>query len=236
MSGTSSGTYTWFPPVTELVLDAFERCGKADLDGLNAQLMQSAKRSMNMVLQSWSNRGVNLWTLDLVSLPLAVNQGGEASPIAVDSSVIDILDVYRRIGSGLTQTDLLMFVLSRDDYAAMPVKTQQGPPTSYWFDRFSTQQLYIWPLPDLANTYTLRYYCFRRVQDADAVGAQTPDIPLRFVEAFTAGLAAHLSWKWAPDRTDKLLAYYEKMFQEAQVEDREKVPLRITPSLAAYNA
>lgn len=66
--GQPSGTYNWGnasggpPLISELVLEAYERCGKIGID-LTSQYIQSARRSLNLVLSSWANRGPNLWTI-----------------------------------------------------------------------------------------------------------------------------------------------------------------------------
>lgn len=66
--GLPSGTYNWgnttggAPLISELVLEAYERSGKIGVE-LTSMMVQSARRSLNLVLSSWSNRGVNLWTV-----------------------------------------------------------------------------------------------------------------------------------------------------------------------------
>jgi hypothetical protein len=87
VSGTS-GTYGFNPAFSEIALDAFERCG-ISLQTLTDQSgrIQSARRSMNFVLSSWSNRGVNLWTVDerIQFMPQGIFQFFD------DASCIDIL-------------------------------------------------------------------------------------------------------------------------------------------------
>ena len=87
MSGTT-GTFNFNPSVSEMVLDAFERCGQP-FQSLTDQAdrVQSARRSMNFVLSSWSNRGINLWTVDEIHqfMPQGVIQYFD------DASCINIL-------------------------------------------------------------------------------------------------------------------------------------------------
>ena len=87
--GLPSGTYTWgagTPPISELVLDAYERCGKLGVE-LTSQYIQSARRSLNLVLSSWANRGINLWTVQQV--PQYMPQG--VGMYVDDASCVDIL-------------------------------------------------------------------------------------------------------------------------------------------------
>jgi hypothetical protein len=54
--------------------------------------------------------------------------------------------------------------------------------------------LTLWPVPDTAQTYTLVYWRLRRIQDA-GTGANTMDVPFRFLNCMVAGLAYMLSMK-----------------------------------------
>ena len=96
----------------------------------------------------------------------------------------------------------------------------------------------VWPTPNNpGNQYTLVYYRMRRVQDA-GTGIYTEDIPFRFIPAMVAGLAYHLSMKLEdvdPNRPAALQAEYEKQFQLAADEDREKASIRFVPRNLFYS-
>ena len=53
--------------VAEYVEEAFERCGLEVRTGYD---LKTAKRSLNLLLADWANRGLNQWTIKQVSLPL----------------------------------------------------------------------------------------------------------------------------------------------------------------------
>lgn len=86
MSGTSSGTFLYNPPISELSIEVFERCGKATTELTTAQIA-SIRRSINLVLVTFANRGVNLWTVAEFKsyMPQGVNQ------YFVPQQVIDVL-------------------------------------------------------------------------------------------------------------------------------------------------
>jgi hypothetical protein len=72
----------------------------------------------------------------------------------------------------------------------------------------------------------------RRIQDAGA-GAQTPDINFRFYPALVSGLAYYIAQK-EPElmpRVPMLQAEYERQFELAAGEDREKAAVRWTPRI-----
>jgi len=94
----------------------------------------------------------------------------------------------------------------------------------------------IWPTGNPGTQYTLIYWRLRRVQDAGN-GVNTQDIPFRFIPAMVAGLAFHLSVKLPdvePQRVLFLQAEYEKAFQLAADEDREKASVRWVPRNMNY--
>jgi len=226
---TTSSTYKFNPTNSEIVLDAFDRLQIRGPE-ITAPQIVSARRSMNYIFTRLDNLGVNLWCVDLISVPLI--QG--TISYSVDLSTIDILDVYRTIVSGGATQDIILSSLSRTDYASIPNKTVQAPPTSYWFERTLTPTIKLYPAPDQTSYYTLNYYRMRQIQDANPVNNQTADIPVRFQEMLTSALAAHLAIKWKPDMAAALQAYSDKVWAEAALEDRERVSLYISPDLGGY--
>ena len=88
----------------------------------------------------------------------------------------------------------------------------------------------VWPTPDAGTTYTFVYWRLRRMQDAgDGLNGQ--DVPFRFIPCMVAGLAYYLSMKipGAEGRLSTLQAEYERQFDLAASEDREKASNRFVP-------
>lgn len=56
--------------VADYIEEAFERCGKTARTGYD---LKTAKRSLNLLLAEWANRGLNQWTIAETSIPLAAN-------------------------------------------------------------------------------------------------------------------------------------------------------------------
>lgn len=391
MTGTS-GTTLWNPPISDLAIECFERVGIRSA-ALTADQMFSFRRSINLILSTFSNKGVNLWKIDQQSIPLyqsvytysvpsntisvldmflrtyqmgtAVNvtpnftttlnsttvtivQASSSAvvggfiqivvPVSIGgivllgfyqvTSVIDVntytitipsaatfganggtvplfastassttitvtlsnhgllagspfivqiptlvggvtlsgtytvLSVtdanvftftssyptgaidYQYENSGLAQiavqsisyqpVDRVLSPMSRTDYNSLPNKTQQGIPTIFWFDRLLSPTLTFWQVPDGNGPYQIFYYRMTQIDDAYPVNGQTADVPQRFFEALCAGVAFHLSMKWAADRSVALKAYYDSVLNEALEEDEEKVIFRIQPDISGY--
>lgn len=388
----ASGSYAYDPSLSDIGIDAFERCG-IRVASLTADQMVSLRRSMNSVLVRWSNRAINLWSVDLQVIPLVqgvvtydiptstvtmletyirnyqlgatvdfapafattvaskvvtitlANNGFEVGgwisvviPVSIGgiivfgfyqvASVIDdntftilagdaaatlasggvvplfdttadtatvgvtlpnhgylpgdafIVQVQTVVGgitllgtytintvvsadqftflayynAGQTDSgdendgnaqiagqdnaqepvDRLITPISRTDYAAISAKFFQGGVTSYYYDRQINPKVTIWLAPDGNGPYELRYYRMAQMMTATPAGLETGGFPYRFIEAFTAEVAAHLAMKWVPDKMDVLSAYAKDAWAEASYEDRERVTLSIYPALGSY--
>ena len=58
---TTSSSTNFELDVAEYIEEAFERCGLELRTGYD---LQTAKRSMNIMLAEWANRGLNQWTIE----------------------------------------------------------------------------------------------------------------------------------------------------------------------------
>jgi hypothetical protein len=96
----------------------------------------------------------------------------------------------------------------------------------------------LWPTPNPpGNQYTFVYYRLRRMQDAGAGGTYEQDIPFRLLPCFVAGLAYHMAMKKPevdPNRIMMLQADYEKQWDLASSEDRDKASVRFVPRNMFY--
>jgi hypothetical protein len=225
----TSGTYLFAPSVGELVLNSY---GRIQLRGpaLVAQHWYDARFEGNFLQIEWSNKGVNLWTVDLQSIPLVQGQ----ATYSVPSNTVTILDTYVTTTSGGATQDRLILGISRADYAAQPNKQVQGPPTSWWFDRLIAPTITLWPVPDNGGPYTLNYYRYRMVQDAVIPGGIQPEIPIRWLDAWAAGLAHRLARLHAPALEAVRKADKEEAWFTASTQDVENAPIRIQPMISNY--
>ena len=202
--------------VAEYIEEAFERCGLEVRTGYD---LRTAKRSLNLMLAEWANRGLNQWTIKQRSLALV--QGDGEYPLSSD--VIDVLSVVLRRGN----TDYALSRVSRDTFISIPNKTTQGRPSQFFLDRQNTPNLKIWPVPE-NSTDVIYYDGLTRMDDADSQ-VNTMDMPFRFYPCLAAGLAYYISMKRAPDRIQLLKAVYEEEFERAMTEDRDRSSFNVVP-------
>lgn len=226
----ASGTYAFAPSVGEMVLNAYARC-TIRRPSLTAEHFADARAEANYLQIEWSNRGVMLWTVDLQSISLTEN----VATYDVDPTTITVLDAYIRTTSNGVNTDRVIGPISRSEYSAFPNKTSNpAPPTVFWYDRLISPTITVWPVPDGNGPYTLNFYRYRQVQDANIPSGVTPEVPQRWLDAACAGLAARLAAIHKPEMVDRLDARAERAFTIAANQDVEGVPFYILPQLSGY--
>ena len=218
---TTSSSTDFELDVAEYIEEAFERCGLEVRTGYD---LQTAKRSLNILLADWANRGLNQWTIEQRTQSLT---SGTAE-YSLGTDVFDILNAVIRRGT----TDFTISRISRDQYINIPVKSTTGRPSQYFLDRQITPNLKLWATPE-NSTDTFVYDALTRIQDADTA-KNTMEVPFRFYPCLTAGLAYYLAMKKAPDRIQILKAVYEEEFERASAEDRDRSNLTLTPSSTYY--
>lgn len=197
---------------------------------------RTARRSLNMLVMQWANRGYNLWTLEQGSIPMV--QGQIVYDLPIDT--VDLAEQVIRTQTGQNQTDINITRISLDTYSTIPNKNAQGRPIQVWINRRSGAttaadevqypQINVWPCADQDNFYTFIYWRLRRMQDVGN-GTTTQDVPFRMIPALVAGLAYEIAQK-IPDgqmRLQQLKADYDEQWMLASDEDREKAPLRLAP-------
>ena len=221
----TSGTTTFNPDLTEIVEEAFERCGGELRTGYD---LRTARRSMNLMFTDWASRGINMWTMEQGQQILTPGTATYNLP----ADTVDLLDHVIRTGAGSasTQADLTITRISEPTYSSIPNKLQQARPIQIWIERLNTPRFTVWPVPDNSQTYTLVYWRLRRIQDAGD-GVNTMDMPFRFYNAMVAGLSYYLAMKvpGAIERLQILKQQYDEAWQLAADEDREKAAVRFVP-------
>ena len=227
---TTSGTTTFNLDLTDLVEEAFERAGSEMRSGYD---LRTARRSLNLMFTDWANRGINMWTIEQDEIALTPNVGTYNLP----SDTVDLIEHVIRTGSGTSQADLSVSRISVSTYASIPNKLATGRPIQVYIDRVSpTPTVNMWPVPDTAQTYTLVYWRLRRIQDA-GTGANTMDVPFRFLNCMVAGLAYMISIKvpGGLERVTLLKQQYDEAWELAATEDRDKSSSRFVPRYMAIN-
>src|ERR1700735_462476 len=114
MTLAPSGTYTFGLSQADLFLEVMDRI-EVRGPAITTAHTESFRRSINLELQSWANRGVLLWAVVQAS-PLALVQGQATYTLPTDC--VQMLDTYYSIPNGDgTYTDRLILPMTRTEYA-----------------------------------------------------------------------------------------------------------------------
>ena len=235
----TSNTYAFNPGLGELTLYAYNLIGVRNTAVLQEH-MEAARMATNMLLARWSNQGVNLWCVDLITTPLVTGQ----STYDVDGNTVMILDAYVQNDDSGANIDRIILPVSRTEYASYPNKEQQGFPTVYWFDRLISASrstgsngptVTLWPVPNTDNgPQSLKYYRVRQIQDSAYSNGQTVEIPYLWLEAFAYGLAYRLAQVWSPAMAMGLKPMADESYQIAADQNVETAQQYISPMLGGY--
>jgi hypothetical protein len=219
----TSGTTTFNLEISEIIEEAFERCGLQSKTGYD---IETARRSLNLLSLEWVNRGLNFWTVEQGTKTLTAS----TSTVTMDSDTVDLIQHWIRDGSGTSQSDLPISRFSVSQYSTIPNKLTEGRPVNLYIDKQrDAPVVYFWPTPDKA--YTFVYQQIRRIEDTGAVGSTDPDVPARFLPALVSGLAYMISQKYPESfvRSAELKSEYEFQWQLAEQEDRDRASVHFVP-------
>ena len=242
MANTTSGTTTFDKTfsVDEIVEEAFERLGIQQVSGYQ---LKTSRRSLNIMLQEWGNRGIHYWEIGELDLDLIEGQAeykffrAAADGTSATSNpngiygISDVLEAQLRSNRTATdQSDSPMTKVDRSTYAAFSNKLSKGTPNQYWVQRFIDHvSISVYPTPDSTNaSKDMHFYYIKRIQDIGAYTNAT-DMPFRFIPCMVSGLSYYLSMKYAPQLTQNLKLIYEDEFQRALAEDGSASSTHITP-------
>jgi len=225
---TTTGTYAYDPALSDLMIAAYGRC-LIRRTALTTEHLFDAATAANLLQVEWSNQQVNLWTVDLQSIPLTEG----VATYNVDPATVMIMAAYIATNTAPEQ-DRIIISIDRDTYASFPDKQTEGPPTVYWYNKQILPTITVWQPPDGNGPYTLKFYRARQMQDASAPNGVNAEVPYRFLEAYTAGLARKLAELYAPAELQRLMLQEQKSWDKASQRDIEDAPLRIVPAMSTY--
>ena len=135
-------------PIDEIFEEAYERVGLRDVSGYH---LTSARRSLNIMLQEWANRGLHYWEIDETNIDLVEGQAeyhffrsaaddtsdsnrAQATTNQTASTIFGIDDVleatHRTNRTQTSQQDVAMTKINRSTYQGLSNKYSAiEPPT-----------------------------------------------------------------------------------------------------------
>ena len=219
----TSGTYDFSMDIDEVIQEATEMIGGEQTLGHEPK---SARRSINLLLQDWQNRGILLWTAGTTAISVSTS----VTSYALTSSTIDITEaVVRR-----DNVDLQLERITMEEYLKIPRKSQTGRPNQYAIRRDrGNPVLFLWPIPE-NTTDILKLEQVKYTEDVTKSAGQNADISRRFLPCLTTGLAYYMAMKRPGidvGRIGLLKAEYEERLTNAMNEDRERASAYFLPRI-----
>jgi|TARA_B100001109_G_C18752293_1_gene421967 hypothetical protein len=211
------------PDLPDIFEEAYERAGLELNTGYD---LRTARRSLNIMLLEWQNRGLNLFTIDEGTLAIAAGTATYTMPV----DTIDVIEHNIRTGTGTNQVDTALERISVSNYAAQSNKNTTGKPSQIYVQRLAAEtKVTLWPVPD--TTYTLAYFRLKGIDGLATGVGTTAAIPPRFIPCLVAGLAYQIAMKKpeSADRVVPLRQEYEYQFELAAGEDAETASIRFVP-------
>lgn len=226
---TSSAAYNFDPAFSDVILAAYSRI-QVRRTALVAEHLTDAYNEGNFLLSEMANKQPLLWKSELISQ--ALTQG--TATYTLPKNVVMLLLVYIETGSGSSQNDRVLGPLSTVEYASIPNKTSQAPPTSFWFNRLITPEITFWQVPDGNGPYTAFMRAVTQAQDVVTANGVTLDLPYRALDYFVAGLAHRLARIYKPELEQIRKQDAMEAWTVFAGNDVENTPMFIAPQLGAY--
>lgn len=218
----TSGTYSFSMDIDEVIEEAMEMIGGEATLGNEPK---SARRSINLLLQDWQNRGIQLWTVGTTTVTVTTS----VTSYTLGGENVDVLEAVLNRDS----VDIQLERISMEEYLKIPRKGQTGRPTQFAVRRErDASKVFLWPIPE-NSTDALKLETFTYMQDVTR-SSQTADISRRFYPCLTAGTAYFMSMKRPgvdAGRIAMIKQEYEERLMRAQEEDRERASMFVLPGL-----
>lgn len=239
VSGTTTFTYTR----DQVIAFAMRKLGILELGVTpDATSIANFNESLNLLLKSWITKGVKIWTLQELTLPLVAGQttyniGPVGSAPGTVHLIADkpmkLIQAWLRNTSVTPQNDIPLQVISQHNYNEFGSKFSTG--TSNSVQMFvgreqATVNVYLTPDATAAGMYQLHMLTQRTLYDA-GTAASTLDIPAEWMYALGWNLALDgiLDYGVSAERAQMIAAGATKFLAEAEDYDSEYNSIYFTP-------
>lgn len=229
----TSGSSDFNETARGIATAALRMVGACPLDETpDATLAATALEQLQFMMKTWgADPDPKLWLVSAASLTLVDATASYTLPTARK-----VISARRRIGTGTSQNDLPLIVVSRQEYDDLPNKLSTGSPRQVYFDpQRPARKLYVRPIPSasIASTTTIEYTYLRVIEDIDSLDDDF-DVPQEWLETLQYSLAArlilptkmHLNDPVGADKIEKRAA---QLYGQLSSFDDEDVPLFLQP-------
>lgn len=130
---------------------------------LDADEAEDCRVELNTMFKGWQRHGPHLWKTIQGSVTLV--NATASYDLAATLNPLRIMSARYRDANG---SDLPMRLFTREEYYDLPVKTNAGIPTQFYFDPLrGAPTLYVWPVKATVTTETIQVTFQKRMDDID---------------------------------------------------------------------
>jgi hypothetical protein len=171
----------------DLVDEAVARSGG---EGATAADVLNVRRSFRLLTERWLAKGFNTWRIREAQVSVL----GVTPVVRLPPQVDDIVTVNVRTAGG---SEINVRRISPAEYHSLTNPLTKGMPAMFYLDRTSPPSLYIFPIGTATSPTTLIVSYVARPDGMERYSA-ADDVPGRWLEALTLGLALDLARKRPP--------------------------------------
>lgn len=214
----------------QIIALALRKLGVLELgDTPDAATVANASLALNLFIKQMSTKGIKLWKVNELVLPLVAGQSsyiiGPVSTGTVDLNTDKPLKVIqawlRDISVTPSTDDVQIQLLSKQEYNMLGSKFSTGTPNSIFLDvRNTTSTLYVYVTPDSYSAANKQLHFIVQQPIQDIMTAQTvPDFPNEWMNVLVWNLADQLAIEYSPPANKRQeIAMRAKTYKE-ELED-----------------
>jgi len=239
----TSGTASFTLSRDEIIQYALRKTGVLALGVTpGATEVTNAAMALDMMIKSWITKGIKLWTLQELTLPLVANQsnyvigpsGTTPTPDLVEVKPMKLMQAWLRNVTVTPQNDIPLQILAQEQYNKFGSKFSTGTSNAVYMQvgrDNSTIKTYLTPSTTAAGLYQMHLLVQRPLQDA-GVAATNLDFPSEWLYALGWNLAAELATDYGveSERLQYIEAKAAKFLQEVEDFDTEYNSVYFSPS------
>ena len=143
------------------------------------------RRHLEVIIDALGAEGI--FERSMEAYDVTVVAGAESTELPADT--IDVRSAMMQ-NDDSNLTEYRLDPLSRESYASLTTKAQEGPPRQFYVARTSPMRLFLWPIPDAACVVTLQR---QRLTFDNSAGASTTDLERYWMDYLVNELAARVA-------------------------------------------
>lgn len=157
----------------------------------------NCSQALNIYIKQLQTKGLPLWKLDTVLVPMVIGQkiytiGPSLTSDVITDKPLRVVMAFIRNPQG---NDTVLQVIARQQYMQLGVKTSQGVPNQCYYDpKLTDGELYVYNVPN-ATGYTIHLQVQMPIGDVSNPNT-TPEFPSEWFNCLKFGLADNLSLEY----------------------------------------